>query len=761
MWNQGSDSTRHLTQQHLLLHGSDSNPVGIARSHSDLVHLVKSEDDKMAVVHDTSATVAQCVLITITGYVSSKLHLLNEEQLQGVEKFTSSLALPALMFTNMASIDLQKAHANMIFGIFMAKVAILLSVVCAGYYLSNRKKRPWNVIGLYGIFSTMCNDFGIALPILKSLFGPALSSELYLIALLGFCILNPLCIYLMEYHRQTTSFSLSEGCHTSDEPTTSTATASVKGDRSVNGPSQASLLARTVLRTLAYSHVVVCLLGGIVNVTGWQKCLPSFVESSLKTTGDSFASLILFLLGFRLDHQKNSKSQSTHKLSVITLSITKTIVLPILCLIGVRILSGSVALSNFAFIYGAVPTPPLVTVYATEYSINPQEISMAVCISSVLSLPLLFVASKATALAIAQPDTSDYAALSSSLVPGVLCLCIANFLCGLLIVVYLTKISSRYTLLPFHFILCFSLTQILQSVGLVFWHLPELVLEVYPVFFVTCGQMSGRLFLAFFAMSISPSLTESSQLERFKRPLTFIGFSLPALVTLSMHIWVGPNEDIPGQGNPPTALPLFLHGHMEMVLFACILSFSLCASFGSLLDIFFRDTGLSSPIVVVKENVQSTAIAENPPATTTRNKPTRHRSKHMLALVCLTGSAFVGLIHTYWRISDPNRKDRPLLMAVEFLDGYMTFSQAVIIMIVYGIHSKYYGRAERIIYTRLFRKLCNFVSSSFVVASFTAHGLRSQHSQPVLINAEFDIDAKRPPAPARAIRPVIMSTMRF
>lgn len=48
--------------------------------------------------------------------MSSKLHLLNEEQLQGVEKFTSSLALPALMFTNMASIDLQKAHANMIFG---------------------------------------------------------------------------------------------------------------------------------------------------------------------------------------------------------------------------------------------------------------------------------------------------------------------------------------------------------------------------------------------------------------------------------------------------------------------------------------------------------------------------------------------------------------------------------------------------------------------------------------------------------------------
>lgn len=90
-----------------------------------------------------------------------------------------------------------------------------------------------------------------------------------------------------------------------------------------------------------------------------------------------------------------------------------SIVLPILCLIGVRILSGSVALSNFAFIYGAVPTPPLVTVYATEYSINPQEISMAVCVSSVLSLPLLFVASKATALAIAQVIKTSYTIVTS------------------------------------------------------------------------------------------------------------------------------------------------------------------------------------------------------------------------------------------------------------------------------------------------------------------------------------------------------------
>ncbi|OQR72591.1 hypothetical protein BIW11_10288 [Tropilaelaps mercedesae] len=70
----------------------------------------------------------------------------------------------------------------------------------------------------------------------------------------------------------------------------------------------------------------------------------------------------------------------------------------------------------------------------------------------------------------------------------------------------------------------------------------------------------------------------------------------------------------------------------------------------------------------------------------------------MLALVCLSGSAFVGLIHTYWRISDQSFEDKPLLMAVEFLDGYMAFSQAAVILMVYAVHSKYYARAKRIIF---------------------------------------------------------------
>ncbi|OQR72650.1 integral membrane protein-like [Tropilaelaps mercedesae] len=468
MWNRGSDSVSRLTEQYVPLHGSESELMNLALARSDLVRFANLMDDNnMAVVHDTSATLAQCVLITVAGYVSSRLRLLSEEQFQGVEKFTSNFALPALIFANMAAIDLQKTHLDLLFGIIIAKVVVLLGVMCAGFLFTSSENKPYNMIGLYGIFATMCNDFGIALPILKSLFGASLSAELYLIALLGLCILNPICIYLMEYHRQVASKNSLEHVHTLEQPATSTSTGNVRVGESAKCVNKLRLLARIVLRTFIHPHILVCFLGVIFNVTGWQMWMPDFINASLQITGESFASLILFLLGFRLDPQSNPESHPNHKLSVVALSIIKTIVLPILCLIGVRLLSGSVFLSNFAFIYGAVPTPPLVIVYAVQYSFNPQQISTAVCVSSLLSLPLLFVASKATALAIAQ---------------------------------------------------------ILQSVGLLFWHVPHLVLHVYPVFFVTCGQMSGRLFLAFFAVSVSPSLAESPTLDRLKRPLTLIGF---------------------------------------------------------------------------------------------------------------------------------------------------------------------------------------------------------------------------------------------
>ncbi|XP_003745066.1 integral membrane protein GPR155 [Galendromus occidentalis] len=634
----------------------------------DLNTDLEEGDDRMAVVHNTSVTLLQCVLITVAGYVSSRFGLFTEDHIRGIELFTSNLALPALMFEKISSLSLRNAHGDLILGIFLAKLVVLCSVVLIGYCFSHKS---WNIIGLYGIFATMCNDFGIALPVLQALYGAKLADELYLIAPLSLCLLNPVCLYMMETHAQTTSEE-----NLLLEPSTS-------GKGRAKSGSRCTLLLGVVLRTLFHPHVIICLLGIAFNMSGWTNSIPEFVRSSLDVIGNSFAALILFLLGFRL----NPKCvKPTYKLSVIALSVVKTLALPILCLIGVRLVSDSVSLSNFAFIYGAVPTPPLVTVYASQYDVNPQQISTAVCISSIMSLPLLFVASKSTALNMVQPDLSDYQELGRDLTPGVIALAVVNFLCCVLVIIYLTLISSRFERLPFHFVLCICISQIFQSLGMIFWHFPQVVLNVYAVCFITASQMSCRLFLAFFAISLS-SLNEGDRFEKYKRRLTLFGFVASAVTTLLMY-WTS-GRDVMTSSN----LPLFLNGQIEAIIFTIVLSFSLCASFGALLDALFRETGLSSPL---RGNTES-------------SKPSRHLQKHLLCLIGLSGSALVGLIHTYWRISDSS--DRPLLIAIEYLDCYMAFSQALIILLAYGIHSKYYNRAERLLYAYFSHQVSRILSA--------------------------------------------------
>ena len=152
--------------------------------------------------------------------------------------------------------------------------------------------------------------------------------------------------------------------------------------------------------------------------------------------------------------------------------------------------------------------------------IYPRSTAISCTISPVSEFP---VSSELTRVLEFQPDLSDYEELDRDLTPGVITLAVVNFVCCLLMIVYLTLISSRFERLPFHFILCICISQIFQSLGMIFWHFPQAVLSVYSVCFITAAQMSCRLFLAFFAISLS-SLSEGKRIENYKRQLTLFGF---------------------------------------------------------------------------------------------------------------------------------------------------------------------------------------------------------------------------------------------
>merc|ERR1719412_2169079 len=97
-------------------------------------------------------------------------------------------------------------------------------------------------------------------------------------------------------------------------------------------------------------------------------------------------------------------SQKTEaKVSLLTpfiLIVMKSLVLPILAREAVsQFEAGTTAnetldLSNYAFLYGTIPTAPSVFVYATNYGVVPDTIAKTITASTFIAAPLMFVTAK-------------------------------------------------------------------------------------------------------------------------------------------------------------------------------------------------------------------------------------------------------------------------------------------------------------------------------------------------------------------------------
>merc|ERR1712004_271771 len=108
----------------------------------------------------------------------------------------------------------------------------------------------------------------------------------------------------------------------------------------------------------------------------------------MATLGSAFSSSALFLLGLRMVSQNSQKTEAkVSSLTPFILIVMKSLVLPILAREAVsQFEAGTTAnetldLSNYAFLYGTIPTPPSVFVYATNYGVVPDTIAKTITAS--------------------------------------------------------------------------------------------------------------------------------------------------------------------------------------------------------------------------------------------------------------------------------------------------------------------------------------------------------------------------------------------
>ena len=127
------------------------------------------EDIKMSNVDSSPSVsnlfpaIAQSFAVIIIGYVFGYFKIIPPSEARSIGTLVGKLALPALLFKNLAILDLSSISWSFLGGMLIAKFSLFLGVAIITLLVT----RPFSIgrAGLYGIFATQSNDFALGLPI--------------------------------------------------------------------------------------------------------------------------------------------------------------------------------------------------------------------------------------------------------------------------------------------------------------------------------------------------------------------------------------------------------------------------------------------------------------------------------------------------------------------------------------------------------------------------------------------------------------------
>lgn len=106
--------------------------------------------------------IAQSFAVIILGYIFGFFKIIPVSEAKSIGTLVGKLALPALLFKNLAILDLSAISWTFLGGMLVAKfslfaVVALVTFVVSGFNIGKG--------GLFGIFVTQSNDFALGLPI--------------------------------------------------------------------------------------------------------------------------------------------------------------------------------------------------------------------------------------------------------------------------------------------------------------------------------------------------------------------------------------------------------------------------------------------------------------------------------------------------------------------------------------------------------------------------------------------------------------------
>ena len=484
----------------------------------------------------------QCFGIILLGFLAGKFSFISDVEAKGLGTFVGVFSLPALIFVSLCQLDFHSVNWVFLASIALAKSIIFFLVLLVGLFIH----RPLDLSrpALYAIFCTQSNDFALGFPVLNAIYGeshPEYPQYLYLLAPVSLAVLNPIGFVMMEIGKMGESSS----------------------------QMSRSKIASKVMLGIVKNPIMMMTLLGILGNLVFHSQMPSIIHNFMQTLGSAFSSSALFLLGLRMVGQNGGSAGSDMtRTSVIlpgVLITMKSLVLPIISreivyqLDAGGSLNATTDLSNYAFLYGTIPTAPSVFVYAANFEVLQDVTASAITASTFIAAPLMFVTAKLLTLMNMDPskyiDQLDIFLLDISVVG----LIAAGW------VVFVLIMTGKAAKMPHRITLLLTVCQASACLGAAFWSLLDCRhgwrLYLQFVLFAV-GVFGSRVCTGVLAVTILLLQTRGVCLvSKWRHGLAAVAVVLPAIIVLCLALTV--SQETPEHGDKTD--PNFQYGKTQTV----------------------------------------------------------------------------------------------------------------------------------------------------------------------------------------------------
>ena len=287
-------------------------------------------------------------LLILLGYVSAKKLIFKYEDALSIIKYIGVIAVPALTLKMTVSISFSNVNWLLISSYIISELIIYLAAIFIAKYFLNLK---WNESILIGMASSFANHLLFVYPIALNEYGPELIDPI--IAIIGFdvafLVVNLIILDFIKYKNLE--------------------------------------LSHIVFKQLSNLPLLAVLTGLFIVFLDFN--LPLSIERALNFISGSAAPCALFAAGIILS-QKIEKTDLKISNLIIGFKILLHPLIAILVMWNLNEIEFSI--SETAIMVAAAPVGLMALVFSTQYDVNPNAITRALLIStllSIISIPLV------------------------------------------------------------------------------------------------------------------------------------------------------------------------------------------------------------------------------------------------------------------------------------------------------------------------------------------------------------------------------------